>query len=80
MGEILAVSLAQGGPPPAFFYSWCYTFLCTGEIELNNLTVEDVSDNEYCTLISRVSGFESNVFVHLLFYTNESKMATTFFW
>uniref|UniRef100_A0A3P8TZQ6 HECT domain-containing protein n=1 Tax=Amphiprion percula TaxID=161767 RepID=A0A3P8TZQ6_AMPPE len=35
VGEIIAVSLAQGGPAPAFFKEWCYRFLCTGEVDFN---------------------------------------------
>lgn len=44
--ELLAVSLAQGGPPPAFFKEWCYNFLCTGEIDFHSLSKEDVADVE----------------------------------
>ncbi|XP_049450807.1 uncharacterized protein LOC125900079 [Epinephelus fuscoguttatus] len=54
VGEIMAVSLAQGGPPPAFLREWCYNFLCTGEVDLNSLSQEDVTDLESCLLISRV--------------------------
>ena len=55
VGEIMAVSLAQGGPPPAFLREWCYNFLCTGEVDLNSLSQEDVTDLESRLLISRVS-------------------------
>uniref|UniRef100_A0A673BNW8 HECT domain-containing protein n=1 Tax=Sphaeramia orbicularis TaxID=375764 RepID=A0A673BNW8_9TELE len=41
IGEIMAVSLAQGGPPPAFLKEWCYNFLCTGEIDFHSLSKED---------------------------------------
>uniref|UniRef100_G3PMI2 HECT domain-containing protein n=1 Tax=Gasterosteus aculeatus aculeatus TaxID=481459 RepID=G3PMI2_GASAC len=54
IGEIMAASLAQGGPPPAFLREWCYNFLCTGEVDLNSLSKEDVADLESCQLISRV--------------------------
>uniref|UniRef100_UPI0037E9816A G2/M phase-specific E3 ubiquitin-protein ligase-like n=1 Tax=Semicossyphus pulcher TaxID=241346 RepID=UPI0037E9816A len=54
VGEIMAVSLAQGGPPPAFLKEWCYNFLCTGEVDFNSLSLEDVSDLESCLLISKV--------------------------
>lgn len=50
----MAVSLTQGGPPPAFLREWCYNFLCTGEVDLNSLSQEDVTDLESCLLISRV--------------------------
>ena len=42
-----------GGPPPAFLRGW-YNFLCTGEVDLNSLSKEDVADLESCQLISRV--------------------------
>ncbi|KAK5865336.1 hypothetical protein PBY51_016510 [Eleginops maclovinus] len=54
IGEIMAVSIAQGGPPPAFFRAWCYNFLCTGEVDFHSLSKEDVSDLESCLLISKV--------------------------
>ncbi|KAJ8375316.1 hypothetical protein SKAU_G00058960 [Synaphobranchus kaupii] len=50
----MAVSLAQGGPPPAFLKEWCYNFLCTGEVDFHSLSKEDVADLESCLLISRV--------------------------
>ncbi|XP_063732181.1 uncharacterized protein LOC134859572 [Eleginops maclovinus] len=53
IGEIMAVSIAQGGPPPAFFRAWCYNFLCTGEVDFHSLSKEDVSDLESCLLISK---------------------------
>uniref|UniRef100_A0A8C7YSL8 HECT domain-containing protein n=1 Tax=Oryzias sinensis TaxID=183150 RepID=A0A8C7YSL8_9TELE len=34
-GEILATSLAQGGPAPNFLKTWCYNFLCHGEMEID---------------------------------------------
>ncbi|XP_051802261.1 uncharacterized protein LOC110964566 isoform X1 [Acanthochromis polyacanthus] len=54
IGEIMAVSLAQGGPPPAFLKEWCYNFLCTGEVDCHSLSTEDVADLESSLLISRV--------------------------
>uniref|UniRef100_A0A3B3HCP9 HECT domain-containing protein n=1 Tax=Oryzias latipes TaxID=8090 RepID=A0A3B3HCP9_ORYLA len=41
VGEINAVSLAQGGPAPAFLKEWCYGFICTGDIDLCSLSKED---------------------------------------
>uniref|UniRef100_A0A3P9B423 Uncharacterized LOC106674644 n=1 Tax=Maylandia zebra TaxID=106582 RepID=A0A3P9B423_9CICH len=41
VGEIIAVSLAQGGPSPAFFKEWCYNFLCSGEVDFSCLSKED---------------------------------------
>nr|XP_023681181.1 uncharacterized protein LOC111850974 isoform X2 [Paramormyrops kingsleyae] len=54
IGEIIAVSLAQGGPAPAFLKEWCYTFLCRGEMDINCLSKEDVADLESSLLISRM--------------------------
>ncbi|XP_075331966.1 uncharacterized protein LOC142390434 [Odontesthes bonariensis] len=50
-GEIFAVSLAQGGPPPCFLRSWCFDFISSGEL---NVTKADVDDVEYASLIERV--------------------------
>ncbi|KAK9977035.1 hypothetical protein ABG768_018856, partial [Culter alburnus] len=55
VGEIFAVSLAQGGPPPAFLREWCYNFLCAGEVNFSCLSKEDVMDLESSLLICRVS-------------------------
>ncbi|XP_019206371.1 G2/M phase-specific E3 ubiquitin-protein ligase-like [Oreochromis niloticus] len=49
VGEIIAVSLAQGGPSPAFF-------LCSGEVDFSCLSKEDVADVESSLLISKVEG------------------------
>ncbi|XP_041834217.1 G2/M phase-specific E3 ubiquitin-protein ligase-like [Melanotaenia boesemani] len=54
IGEIMSVSLAQGGPAPAFFKEWGYNFLCTGEVDFSSLSTDDVADHESSTLISRV--------------------------
>ncbi|KAK6310422.1 hypothetical protein J4Q44_G00184770 [Coregonus suidteri] len=50
-GEILATSLAQGGPAPIFLSDWCYHFLCTGEVDKEALVVADMADLEYQVLI-----------------------------
>ncbi|CAI5678078.1 unnamed protein product [Oreochromis niloticus] len=54
VGEIIAVSLGQGGPSPAFFKEWCYNFLCSGEVDFSCLSKEDVADVESSLLISKV--------------------------
>ncbi|XP_065326213.1 uncharacterized protein LOC134621459 [Pelmatolapia mariae] len=53
-GEIWAVSLAQGGPPPCCLKDWCYQFLCTGELQIENIMKEDVCDAHYTSVISQV--------------------------
>lgn len=54
IGEIISVSLAQGGPAPAFFKEWGYNFLCTGEMDFSSLSKEDVADQDSSILISNV--------------------------
>ncbi|XP_039512622.1 uncharacterized protein LOC120468048 [Pimephales promelas] len=51
-GEIFAVSLGQGGPPPRFLQEWCYQFLVTGT--LKDITKENVYDAELSTLIEKI--------------------------
>lgn len=53
IGEIMAVSLAQGGPAPNFIMPWCYKFLCTGSSDLE-LDTTDVGDDQYISLLSKV--------------------------
>ncbi|XP_057677461.1 uncharacterized protein LOC130906825 [Corythoichthys intestinalis] len=65
----MAVSLAQGGPPPAFLNEWCYNFLCLGEIDFHSLSKEDVADSESCVLISRVQ--DSTDVQSLMTYADE---------
>ncbi|XP_023811253.1 uncharacterized protein LOC111947509 [Oryzias latipes] len=54
VGEIIAVSLAQGGPAPAFLKEWCYGFICTGDMDLCSLSKQDVTDQESSLLITKV--------------------------
>ncbi|CAL8378806.1 unnamed protein product [Boreogadus saida] len=44
IGEIFAVSIVQGGPPPNFFMPWCYDFISTGELDYGAVTEDDVAD------------------------------------
>uniref|UniRef100_A0A3B1J5C8 HECT domain-containing protein n=1 Tax=Astyanax mexicanus TaxID=7994 RepID=A0A3B1J5C8_ASTMX len=44
VGEILAVSLAQGGPAPTFFSPWSYYYLCNGQINPTTLNSDAVAD------------------------------------
>ncbi|MEQ2267421.1 hypothetical protein XENORESO_005747 [Xenotaenia resolanae] len=52
-GEIWAASLAQGGPPPCCLKDWCYQYLCNGDLQIENITKEDVCDVHYTSLISK---------------------------
>lgn len=54
VGEILAVSLAQGGPAPAFFSPWTYSYLCSGQINPATLNTEAVADVQLRELIEQV--------------------------
>ncbi|KAI5614382.1 hypothetical protein C0J50_8969 [Silurus asotus] len=53
-GEIWAASLAQSGPPPCCLKLWCYKYLCDGEIQIQHISKEDVSDAEYISLLSQL--------------------------
>uniref|UniRef100_A0A3B4DHW5 HECT domain-containing protein n=1 Tax=Pygocentrus nattereri TaxID=42514 RepID=A0A3B4DHW5_PYGNA len=53
VGEIMAASLAQGGPAPNFLALWCYNFLCSGSLDLKNVDKTDLGDNQYTNLISK---------------------------
>ncbi|XP_056096362.1 uncharacterized protein LOC130075647 [Rhinichthys klamathensis goyatoka] len=48
-GEIFAVSIAQGGPPPRFMQEWCYEYLVTG-----NIKRDGVYDTEISPLIKMI--------------------------
>lgn len=50
--EILAVSLAQGGPASKFLQDWCNNFFLT--VSLENIAKGDVHDLEFSSLINRV--------------------------
>ncbi|XP_041841563.1 uncharacterized protein LOC121639995 [Melanotaenia boesemani] len=54
IGEILAVSLAQGGPAPAFFSPWVYSYFCNGEINPTLLDKNTVADSQLLSLIDQV--------------------------
>nr|XP_055057102.1 uncharacterized protein LOC129441468 isoform X2 [Misgurnus anguillicaudatus] len=49
-GEIFATSIAQGGPAPRFLQQWCYNFLVSGKLSL-----DQVLDPNLSPLITKVS-------------------------
>ncbi|XP_056591476.1 uncharacterized protein LOC130410683 [Triplophysa dalaica] len=51
----MAVSLAQGGPPPFFLRVWCSQYLCTGDYDSIQVTTSDVTDLEFSLLIEKVN-------------------------
>ncbi|ROL45080.1 G2/M phase-specific E3 ubiquitin-protein ligase [Anabarilius grahami] len=54
IGEIFAVSIAQGGPPPNFFSQWCYKYISTGEVDQEAITERDITDPEVMELIKEI--------------------------
>ncbi|XP_041861438.1 uncharacterized protein LOC121652620 isoform X2 [Melanotaenia boesemani] len=54
VGEILTVSLAQGGPAPAFFSPWVYSYFCNGQINPMLLGKNTVADSQLRSLIDQV--------------------------
>ncbi|XP_041861401.1 G2/M phase-specific E3 ubiquitin-protein ligase-like [Melanotaenia boesemani] len=63
-GELLATSLAQGGPAPNFLTRWCYHFLCHGEI-LSDGGPDEVTAPDIKSLIERVENAEEEVLMDL---------------
>ncbi|TDG99277.1 hypothetical protein EPR50_G00209320 [Perca flavescens] len=54
VGEILAVSIAQGGPPKNFFMDWCYNYMSSGELDQEAITEMAVTDPELIDLIQEI--------------------------
>ncbi|XP_067289317.1 uncharacterized protein [Pseudorasbora parva] len=62
IGEIMAVSLAQGGPAPNFLAHWCYRVLCSGSLEFEHLEKNDLGDGHFRDLTAQVeSATESSI-------------------
>ncbi|KAG9283837.1 hypothetical protein AMEX_G2656 [Astyanax mexicanus] len=53
IGEIMAVSLAQGGPAPNVLAVWCYKFLCSGSLKFEDLDKTALGDDQHIELISK---------------------------
>lgn len=54
-GEIMAASLAQGGPRPNFMREWCFSYLCSGDSDSIQVSASDVTDGELSLLIEKVN-------------------------
>nr|XP_057911661.1 uncharacterized protein LOC131106520 [Doryrhamphus excisus]XP_057917181.1 uncharacterized protein LOC131109313 [Doryrhamphus excisus] len=54
-GEIMAASLAQGGPCPSFMREWCVRYLCSGDSDSIQVSASDVTDFELSQLIERIN-------------------------
>ncbi|XP_067220741.1 uncharacterized protein [Chanodichthys erythropterus] len=59
IGEIFAVSIAQGGPPPNFFSQWCYKYISTGEVDQEAITERDITDPEVLELIKEIKAADN---------------------
>uniref|UniRef100_A0A1A7YVL2 HECT domain-containing protein n=1 Tax=Iconisemion striatum TaxID=60296 RepID=A0A1A7YVL2_9TELE len=55
VGEIMAASLAQGGPCPNFLREWCFRYLCSRETDSIQVSASDVTDVELSLLIERIN-------------------------
>uniref|UniRef100_A0AAV2KK99 HECT domain-containing protein n=1 Tax=Knipowitschia caucasica TaxID=637954 RepID=A0AAV2KK99_KNICA len=53
-GEIMAASIAQGGPLPSFMRKWCYAYICSGDADDIQVTSDDVTDVELSQLITKI--------------------------
>ena len=42
IGQVMAMSVLQEGPPPAFLANWVYNYLCTPEITDISLADDDI--------------------------------------
>ncbi|XP_041849877.1 uncharacterized protein LOC121645464 [Melanotaenia boesemani] len=54
IGEVFAVSITQGGPPPNFLMQWCYNYMSIGEVDQEGITEKDVTDPELQELIKEI--------------------------
>ncbi|XP_041862483.1 uncharacterized protein LOC121653198 [Melanotaenia boesemani] len=65
-GEIIAVCITQGGPPPNFFREWCFAYISTGEINKDLICKDDVTDPELRQLIEEVEMAEPEALNNLM--------------
>lgn len=84
-GEIIAVSLAQGGPAPDFMRNWCYSYLATGDFDRLVVTPDDVTDRktiqllekvQYCNIISMCS--VKMIFIYIIHFAFSRRSHTSF--
>ncbi|XP_063757666.1 uncharacterized protein LOC134876585 [Eleginops maclovinus] len=54
-GEVMAASLAQGGPCPNLMREWCFRYLCSGDSDSIQVSASDVTDFELSELIERIN-------------------------
>ncbi|KAK5916111.1 hypothetical protein CesoFtcFv8_001640 [Champsocephalus esox] len=65
-GEIMAVSIVQGGHAPNFFRECCYGYISTGEMDRDSISKEDVTDPELSHLMEEVEIAEPEAMYDLL--------------
>uniref|UniRef100_A0A671SM75 HECT domain-containing protein n=1 Tax=Sinocyclocheilus anshuiensis TaxID=1608454 RepID=A0A671SM75_9TELE len=65
VGEIMAVSITQDGPPPNFFMEWIYNFISSGEINKDQLTKADITDADLLDLIDKIETADTTAFLDL---------------
>ncbi|XP_048017316.1 uncharacterized protein LOC125280751 isoform X2 [Megalobrama amblycephala] len=65
VGEIMAVSITQDGPPPNFFMEWIYNFISSGEIKKDELTKADITDADLLDLIDKIETADTTALLDL---------------
>ncbi|KAJ7998256.1 hypothetical protein DPEC_G00220740 [Dallia pectoralis] len=65
VGQILSVSLAQGGPAPGFFSDWSYSYRCSGKMDQKAVNKEDMGDTQFKLLIDRVESSTDDTILEL---------------
>ena len=63
--EVMAASLAQGGPCSNFMRERCFKYLCSGDSDSILVSASDVTDSELSLLIERVNTILSNLVIAL---------------
>lgn len=54
VGQVIAMSILQEGPPPAFIANWVYHYLCTPDVTAISLIDDDIVNPDIRTLVKRV--------------------------
>ncbi|KAA8591281.1 hypothetical protein FQN60_002224, partial [Etheostoma spectabile] len=54
-GEVMAASLAQGGPCTSFKCEWCFRYFCSGDADSIQVSASDVTGLELSQLIVKIN-------------------------
>ncbi|XP_073779511.1 G2/M phase-specific E3 ubiquitin-protein ligase-like isoform X2 [Danio rerio] len=65
IGEIMAVSITQDGPPPNFFQEWIYNFISSGDIDKDQLSKATVTDADLLDLIEKIETADATALLDL---------------